>query len=291
MNFVEESLRQNLFWLRIMKEHALFIRLGLPCDREGLIVEARDLEELFGELLEKARNLINPSPDIMRQFNSKVINALNRIIAFKTDILNELITCRLGGSNFPLLIDHIRREAIRFRMILIRLQNDIELLPAQEALQEEIFWLRIMGDHAHFIAHLLDPSERNFVSQALDFAERFETLRLQARDLESVEAPKTFENWLLPEYFLGQPVPQSIGVGLPNSFVTPRLRFFNSQVKDAVKEIRNFKQSGLNLVKNCTVLSIIPPLLADHILREAEMALQDLSIVEQRLKVSDCALN
>ena len=34
MNFIEESLRQNKFWLRIMKEHALFIRLGLPCDEK-----------------------------------------------------------------------------------------------------------------------------------------------------------------------------------------------------------------------------------------------------------------
>ena len=99
-----------------------------------------------------------------------------------------MITCNLGGSNLPLLIDHVRREAIRFRVILLRLQNGIKVPLAEQALQEEIFWLRIMGEHAHFIAHLLDPSERPLVSQSLQFAGNFETLRLQAKDLESMEA-------------------------------------------------------------------------------------------------------
>ncbi len=284
MNFIEESLRQNKFWLRIMKEHALFIRLGLPCDEKDLITQALKLEKLFNDLLEKLQNLCNPSPKNIREFNQEVIEALNKIIAFKTTVLNKLLFCRLGGANYPLLIDHIRREAIRFRTILIRLQNNIDLLPAQDALQEEIFWLRIMGDHARFIAHLLDPSERRLVEQAEKFGEEFEVLRLQARDLESMEAPKIFEKWLLPEDLLSQPVPPNIGVGLPNAFVTPRLKRFNNEVIDAVKEIRNFKQTALQLIENCTVLSIIPPLLADHVLREAEMALVDLSLVGQRLK-------
>jgi len=283
MNFIKESLRQNRFWLRIMKEHALFIRLGLPCDRVDLINEARDLEILFGNLLEIACQFTNPTSDSIRRFNSRVIDALNRIITFKTIVLNELITCQLGGANYPLLIDHIRREAIRFRTILIRLQNNIVLLPAQNALQEEIFWLRIMGDHARFIAQLLDPSERRLVSQSQDIAEEFEILRLQAKDLESMEAPRTFENWLLPEN-INRPVPPDIGVGLPNAFVTPRLKRFNTEVIDAVRGIRDFKQTALKLIESCTVLSIIPPLLADHVLREANMALSDLTIVKKELK-------
>ena len=31
------------FWVRIMKEHSLFIQLGLPCNRPDLIAEAEDL--------------------------------------------------------------------------------------------------------------------------------------------------------------------------------------------------------------------------------------------------------
>lgn len=282
MNFVSVSLRENLFWLQIMQEHALFIRLGLPCDEVALIREAQRLENLFKSLLARARKTPR-TPDAVRKLNEDVIKALNKIIDFKSRLLKLIITCRIGGSNLPLLIDHVRREAIRFRMILIRLQNNIKVPIAEEALQEEIFWLRIMGDHARFIAHLLDPSERMLVNVSRKFADRFETLRLQSCDLNSMEVPRSFENFLLPADKIGKPVPLDVGRGLPSAFVIPRLQRFNTEVIDATKDIREFKQKALQLVKTCTILSIIPPLLADHVLREAEKALEDLKEMQNLL--------
>lgn len=188
-----------------------------------------------------------------------------------------------GTCNFPLLIDHIRREAIRFRIILIRLQKGIKLPVAEEALQEEIFWLRIMGEHAHFIAHLLDPSERPLVKKALEFAKEFETLRLQAEDLQSMEVPQAFENWLLPEKTSRHHLPSELG-DLPKPFVIPRLARFNNEAISLTKEIRDFKQTALKLIERCEVLSIIPPLLADHVLREARMAIEDLEKIGREIK-------
>lgn len=279
-NFVKESLRQNEFWLRIMQEHALFIRLGLPCDETELIHEAIKFENLFRKLREELRRL-PPKERAVRSFNDEVIEALGEFIEYKSVILKGLITCKLGGSNFPLLIDHIRREAIRFRVILVRLQKGIKLPSAEEALQEEIFWLRIMGEHAHFIAHLLDPSERPLVKRAFEFAKEFETLRLQAEDLESMEVPQAFQNWLLPEKSSGH-LPSDLR-DLPKPFVIPRLVRFNNEAIGLTKEIRDFKQTALKLIEKCEVLSIIPPLLADHVLREARMAIEDLEIIGREL--------
>ena len=56
MNFVKDSLRENIFWLRIMKEHAIFIRLGLPCVEKTLIQQAKEFEQLFRRLEERAKN-------------------------------------------------------------------------------------------------------------------------------------------------------------------------------------------------------------------------------------------
>ena len=42
-----DLLQESRFWIRIFKEHALFIKLGLPCDRTDLINEA---QTLFDEL-------------------------------------------------------------------------------------------------------------------------------------------------------------------------------------------------------------------------------------------------
>lgn len=283
--FVRESFRQNNFWLRIMQEHALFIRLGLPCDEPELIRDAEKLEELFKRLRAELRKLPH-KPAAFRAFNDEVIKALGKIIDYKSTVLERLITCNLGGSNLPLLIDHIRREAIRFRVILLRLQNGIKVPLAEQALQEEIFWLRIMGEHALFIAHLLDPSERPLIKQSVQFADSFETLRLQAEDLESMEVPRAFENWLLPEKLAGCPLPPGFG-DLPRPLLIPRLVRFNEEVIELTREIRDFKEAALQLIEACQVLSIIPPLLADHVLREAEMALEDLKIIARKLSRVD----
>lgn len=280
MEFIEESLRQNRFWLRIMAEHALFIRLGLPCEATKFINQAQALQDLFEQLKARADNT-PPTQEAVFDLNQDVIEALNQIIIFKSDLLELIITCNIGGSNLPLLIDHIRREAIRFRNILIRLQNGIEVSTPEELLQEEIFWLRIMGEHAKFVAQLLDASERFLVDQSRNFAERFENLRLQARDLESMVNPKSFDLWLLP--VTRKQTPPGIGAGLPDPFLIPRLERFNDETIEATEKIRDFKATALQLIQDCKVLSIIPPLLADHILREAEMALADLRLIASQI--------
>ncbi|NLY75970.1 MAG: DUF2935 domain-containing protein [Firmicutes bacterium] len=280
MDYIEDSLRQNRFWLRIMSEHALFIRLGLPCYAADLINQAQNLQNLFEQLKVRADNTPPVRGEVFN-LNQDVIAALDRIIPFKSDLLTLIITCNIGGSNIPLLIDHIRREAIRFRNILIRLQDDIQISTPEEMLQEEIFWLRIMGEHAKFVAQLLDPSERFLVDQSNDFAIHFETLRLQARDLESMVNPKSFDLWLLPVSL--KQVPPGVGACLPDPFLIPRLERFNNEVIEATEKIRDFKATALRLIQDCKVLSIIPPLLADHILREAEMALADLRMIASQI--------
>ena len=279
--FITESLRLNRFWLQIMSEHALFIREGLPCGETELINEARQFENIFAEL--KARADQTPSKcEAVLALNRDVIPALDQFINFKTNLLNRIITCRIGGFNYPLLIDHVRREAIRFRTKLLELNNGISSPPAEMALEEEIFWLRIMGDHARFIAHLLDPSERPLVTRARQFGEEFEILRLQGEDLQSMLVPQDYENHLLPADLMGCPLPQGFG-NLQRPFIIPRLQRFNGEVITATMGIRDFKATALDLIEACQVLSLISPLLASHVLREAQMALEDLALIERQL--------
>ncbi len=44
-----------------------------------------------------------------------------------------------------------------------------------------------MADHAKFIGHLLDPSERKLVDTARNFSNDFDELMYQAIDLESMK--------------------------------------------------------------------------------------------------------
>jgi hypothetical protein len=128
----------------------------------------------------------------------------------------------------------------------------------------------------------LDPSERPLVKQAQQFGKSFETLRLQGEDLQSMLVPRDYENHLLPADIMGCPLPPGFG-NLQHPFVIPRLQRFNGEVIGATMEIRDFKATALALIERCQVLSLISPLLASHVLREAQMALEDLAMIERQL--------
>ncbi|MDD2432321.1 MAG: DUF2935 domain-containing protein [Clostridia bacterium] len=250
------------FWLRIMKEHSLFLRLGFPCNEANLIQMAQDFESRFAKLEEKSLCL-RPDDDV-HKLAQEALSTVLEIVQFKTLILDRLIECNLGGANFPLLVDHIRREAIRFAINIIRLCRGELMTPTEELLHDEVFWLRIMADHSKFIRHLLDPSERKFISQAQIFSDTFDELRCQAEDYESIL----------------EITPRPI----------PSLLRFTEDIVKAGTDLRNFKATATQFLKECKILSIIPPLLADHVRREADRFLQDierdLRVLKQEVKPS-----
>jgi len=281
-SFVSESRRQLLFWSRIMEEHALFIRLGLPPEETSLRRQAAEFEELFKRLRHDAGAAV--TRQAVRRVNEAAIGLITRLIKFKSEILHRLLTCEntVGFNLYPLLIDHIRREAIYFRTALVRLQEGIMTPPPEQLLRDEVFWLRIMADHARFIAHLLDPSERTFVEQARSFAVLFDNLRLHAEDFRTMLSPRTFETTLLPEDVqrasAGLP---GLGKGLPNTFVVPSLLNFTDESLRATADLRDFKRAARDLIAGCRILSIIPELLADHVFREAVRAIEDIGALRK----------
>ncbi|WP_217596586.1 DUF2935 domain-containing protein [Cohnella sp. GbtcB17] len=256
--FVMRSLDEIQFWSRIMKEHSLFLRLGFRCEDTQLINEANHFYAVFEAIENKSHTLpLDADPEIIRRFNLEVHNAVSHIWAFKRKILGLILRCQLpGANNFPLLVDHTSREANYFRNRLIELNNGtLEPLP-DAIIDENVFFLRIMADHAKFISHLLDPSERKLVEQAREFSQDFDQLLFQAKDLESMR---------------------------PQSQTVPLLDQFLDQNRVSVKSLRDFKQTARDLIYACKIKSIIHPLLADHVFREAERFLHIIDMFEQHL--------
>ncbi|GAA3404838.1 DUF2935 domain-containing protein [Paenibacillus hodogayensis] len=256
--FVERSLEEVRFWSRIMKEHSLFLRLGFRCEDTQLIQEANGFYALFEQIESKA-NAYTPGTDpyTIKKFNEEVHLAVSHIWVFKRKVLGLILTCQLpGANNFPLLVDHVSREANYFRNRLEEL-NMGRLEPLPDAIiDENVFFLRIMADHAKFISHLLDPSERKLVEQANNFSQEFDTLLFQAKDLESMR---------------------------PQSQTLPLLDQFLDQNKVSVKSLRDFKKTARDLIEACRIKSIIHPLLADHVFREAEHFLFIIDMFENSL--------
>jgi hypothetical protein len=254
---VARSLNEIQFWSRIMKEHALFLSLGFTYEQKQLIAEAQQFYALFERIEEKlARFTVNSDLRQVQEFNAEVYQAAAAIWAYKRKILDLTLRCEIRHNNFPLLVDHISREAAYFANRLKEL-NEGKLAPTPDTvIEENVFFLRIMADHAKFIGHLLDPSERKLVEQAREFGHDFDKLLFQAVDLDSMR---------------------------PESETKPLLSQFLNQNKVSVASLRDFKKTARELIEACRIKSNIHPLLADHTFREAERFLEIIDLFEANL--------
>ncbi len=255
--FIDRSLTENKFWLRIMKEHALFLGEGMSRNDKDLILQTDRFFQYF-EQQEKRAHQTPQSVEAVRKLNEDSIQLVYGFRNFKRNLLILIINCKISGFNFPLLVDHIAREAEYFMNTLQKFNQGI-LEPIQDAIiHENVFWLRIMMEHSRFISALLDQSERNLVITARKFGDDFEVLLNQARDVESMLYRKK------PTY--------------------PIIGKVNQDSESATEELRDFKKTGLELIQTCQIRNVINPLLADHVVREAEHFLFMIRVLEERLK-------
>ncbi|WP_042275299.1 DUF2935 domain-containing protein [[Clostridium] dakarense] len=285
--YVILSLELHLFFSRIMKEHSLFLEAGFTPKDSNLAKEAdhykREFEKLLsyavsasngivssdilesGEIItdytlgseQKTQNLtgIDINQDITRseanlrsarnpqirpelldyvnRLNSNAKKLLNGLINFKRRLLNEVLSCNLFTTNYPLLIDHITREAILYLSLINDLENRIDI-DSKDVRETELFWDQIMMEHALFIRGLLDPSENDLIETSDDFADDFADLIDEAKNMTNT----TIDS-------------------ITNETLNQTIQF------------KNFKQAGTEGINQCKIRSIILPLLADHVLREA----------------------
>ena len=113
---------------------------------------------------------------------------------------------------------------------------------ASLSIETHLFFARIMKEHALFIRGLLDPSEEALVNTANDFAGDYKKL------LALAEKPDVPDSHSLAELSLAETL-----------------------------KYREFKTAGTQGILDNKIASIILPLLADHILREADHYIRILS--------------
>lgn len=180
--------------------------------------------------------------------NEKAMALISALIQFKRTVLSNVLSCKMFTVNYPLLIDHIMREAIFYLRMLQRIQKREEINIEREALEQELFWNRIMAEHAKFIRGLLDPTENDLIIKANNFGNEFDQLTAEAK--------------------------AAMDMTIPLAKVT------NDSLQ-ATMEIRNFKAQGTQGLIECKIKSIIIPLLGDHTLREASHYLRLLKMFKR----------
>jgi len=286
-NYAILSLETHLFFSRIMKEHSLFLEAGFPCKNHTWIRKADWFRKQFENLLLKTLRIstgnihgsILTSNELVTEFtvpaekrtqylsgipincrismmeqnlragyslpkscaldravfriNQQALRLLDGLIAFKESILREVGCGGLFTANYSLLIRHITREARLYRDIIEKLQQN--KCDSYESLYEtENFWNQIMMEHALFIRGLLDPSEAALIDTADGFAADYKKL------LEMAQQQDCRANNSLTEMSLAETL-----------------------------KYREFKTAGAEGILENKIVSIILPLLADHVLREA----------------------
>lgn len=285
-NFVRLSLETHLFFARIMKEHALFLEAGFPgqnadwiqtadafkCHFENLLCETvriansnvgscilqsgelitqftadaeRHTERLSGIAIDTSITMLERELTsdcdmrdnsnmfrMVRQLNERALELLDGLIEFKESILNEVGSCRLFTANYPLLIKHILREAKLYRATVRSIMSNRNI-SYNNLCETEEFWNRIMMEHALFIRGLLDPCEEDLIKAADNFANDY-------RELLDTAKMRNFRADELTRKSLAKTM-----------------------------EYRDFKAAGTDGILHCKIDSIMLPLLADHVLREA----------------------
>ena len=282
-----ESLELHLFFSRIMKEHALFLEAGFQMKDTSHIAKARwyrvQFEALLrevvgisdglirGEILQSGEIVTGYTPfaeqktqqltGIMidsritameqhfkadcnrcapqglegrvQRINQKAACLLDGLIAFKESILHDVKHCCLFTANYPLLIEHIIREAKLYRSFVRELEKEGCLCP-QNMRDVELFWNQIMLEHALFILGLLDPTEAQLIKTADEFANDYACLLEEASRKNCIT-----------------------------------IRELTQRTVEETMRYRDFKAAGTKGIVECNIASLILPLLADHVLREA----------------------
>lgn len=287
-NFVSLSLEIHLFFGRIMKEHSFFLQAGfLPPDaalakkaaryREefeeflwqivrisngivsGEVLRSGEVVTEYTEMAEESTSRLTGIPidqritqaekalrasggrmwmdwgmsQTVRRLNERAIELTEGLIALKEEILARVNRCQSFTVNYPLLIEHIIREA-KLYCQMIRELNENGCLAQQDMRSMEAFWNQIMMEHALFIRGLLDPSEEELIMAADGFAQDYRKLLEEAKrkDCETID-------------------------------------LLTRQTLEETIKYRDFKAAGAKGITECEISSIILPLLADHVLREA----------------------
>lgn len=282
-NYAVESLELHLFFGRIMKEHSFFLKAGFTPADAGFAARADSFKNEFEKLLSRAvslssgmvREKILCSGEVVTEFtaaaekqtekltgipinknitsrtlrlscsgcgntadiccqakalNQTALRLLDGLIRLKEEVLERVLCCRMFTMNYPLLIEHMLREAKLYREYVQTLESDGTV--AMQAMKDsECFWNRIMMEHALFIRGLLDPTEEELICTADAFAGDYSKLLKKCCNAQDKTMP--------------------------------------ADVLAETKKFRDFKAAGADGITNCKIRSLILPLLADHVLREA----------------------
>lgn len=170
---VEFSIAENAFWNEQMMEHAKFFVMLMPGpELADERVQAETFQKTFADQLARSRSASIDRSNYVA-FNRSTVELLKPYAAWKRKNGDLQASGKLRSLTWSTFFDHTALEAEHFAARLERFsRGDVSSDPRATAL----FWTQIMGEHADFIAHLLDPAERDLIMKAMQTGDGFHKL-------------------------------------------------------------------------------------------------------------------
>lgn len=295
-SYIMDTLEINLFYLRIMKEHALFLQLGFTPKNADLGAEADNLRmklnELLKETVQAAKGYISPavmsSGELFTKYTEEAEKQTEFYTGVKIDTQLTLDEYNLGGGAAPPesmmpTADKINSSAMSLAKELLSFKKRVR----DEAISCKIFTM----NYPLVLEHIIVEAE-NYI----EMLDRLNSHQLEIGPKELAQE-ESFWNDNMKQHAqfidgLLDPTETSMkrkAAGFTSQFsvLTKQAESAESMLQmlptltmktiPAVENIKKFKAQGTKDILSCSLRSIIIPLLSDHQLREANYYLRILS--------------
>ncbi|PWA12227.1 hypothetical protein DCC39_07290 [Pueribacillus theae] len=238
-DYRKPALFEHRFWLQILGDHSRFIRDALSPKETRLVREANQMIATFDTLLSQARKQLgeNELASLTRSAYEKAFE----LRQLKLAIIRSHLAGKISISLTPSFVNHMVNELEEYVRILHYLLNK-QVPPVSHPLHHHLIWLLDGAGHAGAIEGNLDRTEKMLKKKSEMFTKHFEDFYLKAVEM--------------------------VGYLRTNLSQFPALQKFNDDVKLEMAIFQTFLEELEEMELTNTSLSILSPLMADHMFRE-----------------------
>jgi hypothetical protein len=236
-----DIIRESLFWLRIFRDHTQFLADTLAPSQTGLISQNQQFYKAFDRFLGIKR-------EMMGSCLQEAAQAVMQFRTFKLGIVNLQLAGQVPINLPPGAFNEMLDEDDEFLRIMNMVPQKQAMNEAAFLIHQHMLWLPNNGAHAALIKAQLDPGEGELIGIYSHFGKQFHQLYLKVLEIK--------------------------GLLRDNIRLVPALVFTTREIATLTEEFRRSLESYIEERSTAQVLGISPPLLADHMAREATYYLE-----------------
>lgn len=268
-----ERIREAWFWTGIFRDHAMFIHDNLAPDQAREVRWARDFQQTFQRLNAQAADLARaagiagpagsyaltgaPQEVPLARFDGQellryetqsqevargALETLGSLLAFKEQLLQQKLDCKITLGLGPVLIAHMIVEAEEGHRAISAAREAADLPPALEALHHHLIWLPDAAGHAAALNNGLDGVEQKLRLKTENFHQIFSGMHIKAMEL----------------YSMLRIAPRMVGA----------LKRLNRDSVEQIGVFMKFLEELREHLEGCEVMGTLVPDLAEHMLKE-----------------------